>query len=102
MALYPLVEVAEMIREVGGATLDLCFQCGTCTASCPWNLTGEFSPRLLFRQAQMGTEGYESDALWRCVSCHQCVVLCPRGVEIADVITAVRNLVGEGGRFPRE
>ncbi|MGQ9654814.1 MAG: 4Fe-4S dicluster domain-containing protein, partial [Thermodesulfobacteriota bacterium] len=69
----PFPEVAEAIMAVAGETLKICIQCGTCTGLCPWNLVKEFSPRSMIRLAQFGLEGFESEALWNCVTCNTCV-----------------------------
>ncbi|MBA7698127.1 hypothetical protein ES703_106802 [subsurface metagenome] len=50
----PLKEAADIIREEGGEALKLCYQCGLCTAACPWNDVRSFSPRKLMHQAQLG------------------------------------------------
>ena len=99
-AIAPMLEIADMIMEVGGETMKICIQCGTCTGVCPWNLVDEFSPRHLIRLASLGIEGYEQDALWNCVTCGTCVDRCPRGVDIIDVIRSTRSVMVEGGIIP--
>lgn len=71
-----------------------CFQCGVCTASCPWGLVrGEtFSVRKLIRQAQLGVLD-EQEELWLCTACSQCESYCPRGVKIVEVVQALRYLM---------
>jgi Fe-S oxidoreductase len=71
-----------------------CFQCGVCTASCPWGLVrGEtFSVRKLIRQAQLGVLD-EQEELWLCTTCSQCEPYCPRGVSIVGVVQALRYLM---------
>jgi Fe-S oxidoreductase len=71
-----------------------CFQCGTCTTACPWDIVreGGFSVRTLIRNAQIGSlEGF--NGLWTCTSCAQCETTCPRGVPIATVIRGLRYLL---------
>ncbi len=99
-ALAPFPEVTEAIAQVAGQTLKICIQCGTCTGLCPWNLVKEFSPRGMIRLAQLGLEGFESEALWNCVTCNTCVQKCPRGVEIIDVVRSMRALMNETGTIP--
>ena len=96
----PMLEITDAVLEVGGETLKICIQCGTCTAVCPWNLVDEFSPRLLLRLVSFGIEGYEQDSLWNCVTCGTCVDRCPRGVDMVDVIRSARGLLLEGGMVP--
>ena len=101
-AVTPMLEIADVIMEVGGEDLKVCMQCGTCTGVCPWNLVDEFSPRLLLRLVSLGIEGYEQDSLWNCVTCATCVSRCPRQIDIIDVIRSTRSVMLESGVVPTE
>jgi len=35
----------------------------------------------------------ESNTFWKCASCHACTVKCPRGIDIAKVMEALRQQV---------
>jgi Fe-S oxidoreductase len=96
-----MLEVAEAIVEAGGKTLTTCYQCGTCTGSCPWGLFMGLRVREMIRKAQFGYEGFESEDLWKCVTCNTCVSRCPRGVEIVDLIRAMRSIMAEMGSIPK-
>jgi Fe-S oxidoreductase len=96
----PMLEITDAILEVGGETLKICMQCGTCTGVCPWNLVDEFSPRLLIRLVSLGIEGYEQETLWNCVTCATCVSRCPRGIDLIDVIRSTRSVMLESGIVP--
>lgn len=96
----PMLEITDAVLEVGGETLRVCMQCGTCTGVCPWNLVQEFSPRLLIRLVSLGIEGYEEDSLWNCVTCATCVSRCPRQIDIIDIIRATRSVMLESGIVP--
>ncbi|MFH1435912.1 MAG: (Fe-S)-binding protein [Pseudomonadota bacterium] len=97
----PFYEVSDSIVEAGGADLLKCYQCGTCTSACPWNLSASMQTRKMMHQAQLGLSGYEDDELWRCVTCLRCAELCPRGVGITDVVAAARSIMVEVGSVPR-
>ena len=99
-ALTPILEIAEMVAEFGGETLHICMQCGTCTGVCPWNLVTPYSPRSILRQLSLGMEGYEEEAVWKCVTCNTCVSRCPRHVEIIDVLRSARAVLAETGSLP--
>jgi Fe-S oxidoreductase len=60
----------------------------------------EFSPRSLIREVSLGLEGYEQEALWNCVTCNTCVLRCPRGIDIIDVMRAARTVMLEAGTGP--
>ncbi len=95
-----MLDVVEMIEDAGGDTLRLCYSCGTCSASCPWNQVSDFRTRELIRLAQIGLEGYEGEMLWRCSTCGLCVARCPRGVEITDIFQSIRSLMHDMGTVP--
>jgi len=89
----PLREVVDIIKEEGGEVFKLCYQCGTCTATCPWNLVKSFLPRRIMHQAQLGLVDFEAEEMWLCVTCGACVQRCPRGVELIDVFRALRRAI---------
>ena len=99
-AVAPMLEIADAVMAVGGESLNICIQCGTCTVVCPWNLVDEFSPRALLRLVSLGIEGYEQKSLWNCVTCATCVDRCPRGVDMVDVIRSTRGVMIESGIVP--
>jgi heterodisulfide reductase subunit C len=94
----------EILSEPGGETLKYCFQCGTCTASCPIIRAAgsSFEVRKILRMTNLGFKDrvLSSEVLWFCAACHTCVERCPQGVEIAEVLTILRNLAVKNGYFP--
>jgi len=95
--LTPLKEVVDIVNEEGGEILKLCYQCGTCTAVCPWNKVRSFIVRRIMHQGQLGLIDFEDEDVWLCATCNNCVKRCPRGVEIIDVMRALRRAVTELG-----
>ncbi len=95
----PNPEVTRKVIEGGGKTVNLCFQCGTCTGSCPSGRQTAFRVRKVVRRAQLGFEEdvLPSDDLWLCTTCFTCYERCPRGVEIVDIIMALRNMAVRKG-----
>ncbi|MEE8598415.1 MAG: 4Fe-4S dicluster domain-containing protein, partial [Dehalococcoidales bacterium] len=89
-AVAPFKEAADIIKEEGGEALKLCYQCGVCTATCPWNLVRSFPIRRIVHEAQLGLVDLEAEEMWLCATCKACVQRCPRGVEIVDVMRAMR------------
>jgi Fe-S oxidoreductase len=99
-ALSPYKEAADIIIEQGGEQLKLCYQCGLCSSICPWNLVRTFLVRKTMHQAQMGLVEFEAEEAWLCATCRACVERCPRGVEIIDVMRAIRRTIVETGIGP--
>jgi len=95
--LSPYKEATDVVLEAGGEPLKLCYQCGLCTAICPWNLVRSFLVRRIMHEAQLGITDFGSEDVWTCVTCRACVQRCPRGVEIIDVMRAVRRVVASLG-----
>jgi len=98
--LAPFKVVIEGIKEEGGDADKLCYQCGKCDTVCPWNRVREFSVRRLVNQAKFGVVPFESEDLWLCATCGNCVQRCPRGVEIIDVMRAMRRILVPDGVVP--
>lgn len=88
----PFKEAIEMIRDAGGEAFRSCFQCGLCTASCPWNDVRTFLPHKKITESKFGLVELSEEDWWLCSTCNMCVSRCPRGVAITDVIRAVRNI----------
>ena len=87
-------EFIEKVRKLSGQNIYKCFQCGTCGGACPMSGLMDTVPRKLMRMAQLGLEEEvgESKSCWLCASCHTCTVNCPRGIDLARVMEAIRLL----------
>lgn len=96
----PFLEMSQAIIEAGGEALKKCYQCGTCTGTCPWTPITHFNIRMLVRLSQLGFDGIE-DTMWGCSTCKFCVDRCPRGVEIIDLVRAIRSAYSAGGMLPQ-
>jgi len=93
----------EISSRLGGETVTLCYQCGTCASSCPVaRITEKFNPREVIKMSLWGEkkEILSGDAIWLCCSCYNCQERCPQRVEIADVIYVLRNIAIKEGNVP--
>lgn len=92
-------DFAKAVAKAGGEKINLCIQCGTCTASCPSGRRTAFRTRQLIRRAMLGfrDEVLSDKDLWLCTTCFTCLERCPRGVDPTDVIIALRNMAVEAG-----
>ncbi|MGD9094227.1 MAG: (Fe-S)-binding protein, partial [Anaerolineales bacterium] len=86
----------EQLIELTDGAAALCFQCGVCTAACPWGEVKDepLSVREFMRQAQLGFRN-GNESLWLCTTCAQCEAYCPRGVNISDVFRGLRTIAWE-------
>jgi heterodisulfide reductase subunit C len=82
------------LRTAGVSRLEMCIQCGTCGGSCPSAEDMDHTPRMLFAMIRAGyrEEALKSNTPWICVSCYHCVVRCPQGVHIADVMYTLKSM----------
>ncbi|MFP3952562.1 MAG: 4Fe-4S dicluster domain-containing protein [Candidatus Acetothermia bacterium] len=84
--------VAE-VEELSGENLYACFQCGKCSASCPFTDEMDELPNQLIRRVQIGDRRIlESKTPWVCASCLSCEVECPKGNDIPAIMEAVREI----------
>ncbi len=96
----PLEEVLDLIKETGGESNKLCYQCGLCDTVCPWNRVRPFSIRKIIRQANFGLTEIENEEIWRCTTCGRCPQQCPRGVNQIEVGVSSRRIASEFDVFP--
>lgn len=77
-----------------------CYQCGKCSAGCPMAEQMDLLPNQLIRLAQMGRldRAVKCDAIWKCVSCMTCSARCPKSVDCAGLMDALREMAVEQGK----
>jgi heterodisulfide reductase subunit D len=80
-----------------------CFQCGTCSASCPVADLMDYPPRQLWQMVRLGMRELvmNSRTFWLCTQCYACQVRCPRGIHISETMRNLREwAVAEGYEIP--
>ena len=82
----------EEIIRMSGVNTAKCMKCGKCSASCPAYDEMEYHPHQFVGMVETGDIEplLNSESLYKCLSCFACVERCPRGVEPAKVVEAVR------------
>ena len=83
------------VEEISGQNLLACYQCGKCSAGCPAVSDMDILPNQIIRYAQLGfkDELIRSKSIWICASCFTCNARCPKGINIAEVIEAIRQIL---------
>ena len=82
-----------------------CSQCGKCSSGCPAARHLDFRPRKITLMAQRDQIGeiIDTEMIWWCTQCHQCMERCPREVTPYDIIIYIQNLaVQKKLSFPRD
>lgn len=99
--------LAEKILQRTGVDVRECYQCGKCTAGCPMARFMDLTPSQVMRLVQIGDEEavetlLSSGTLWSCVGCLTCTQRCPKDLDPAAVMDALREIAYEQGRVPDE
>ena len=82
----------EQILRMSGVNVLRCMRCGKCSATCPSYDEMEYHPHQFVYMVEKGEIGklMSSPSVYKCLTCFACVERCPRGVEPAKIIEAVR------------
>lgn len=95
-ALAPQDDLVARVAELSGQNVYACYQCGKCTAGCPFG----FEPQRVLRLLQLGEveQALELESVRSCAGCFTCTAACPKGVDPARIVRALRLLTP--GRKP--
>lgn len=96
-------EFLKDVEKLSRSIPHMCFQCGTCTGSCPSAPRSSYRIRKFVRRAVLGLEkeSLTDPDLWLCTTCYSCTDRCPRDIAPTDVIMAMRNLAFKWDIVPR-
>jgi len=97
----------NLLREVAAlASLQVgaCYQCGKCSGGCPLAYAMDYQPRQVMRLLQCGLveEALRSRTIWVCATCFTCTARCPRDIDIAGVMDALRVIALRRGVRPAD
>ena len=84
----------EQVLRMSGVNPLKCMRCGKCSGTCPSYGAMEYHPHQFVYMVETGDIEtlMKSESVYKCLSCFACVDRCPRGVEPAKLIEAVRLL----------
>ena len=91
----------EQVLRSSGVDVRKCMRCGKCTATCPAFDEMEYHPHQFVYMVEKGDveKLAQSPSIYKCLSCFACVDRCPRGVEPAKLVEAVRlTVIREQGK----
>ena len=85
----------DEIAHISGVNPRKCMKCGKCSGACPAYDEMEYHPHQFVSMVENGRieELMNSRGIYTCLSCFACVERCPRNVEPAKLIEAVRLAV---------
>lgn len=87
-------DFAREVREQSGVNFHRCYQCLSCTLSCPISLGMDYLPNQLVRKIQLGAreDVLGSKIIWRCASCETCITRCPHKIDIPHLMDTLRQM----------
>ncbi len=93
MSVKPDPALLKDLKKFGLSDVNKCYQCGTCTATCPLSTTNNAFPRKLMKYVQLGLKDKlkASPEPWLCYYCGDCSEKCPRGAQPGENMMAVRR-----------
>ena len=85
----------EDILCISGVDPRKCMQCGKCSGTCPSYDEMEYHPHQFVSMVRKGQidKLMKSESIYKCLSCFACVDRCPRNVEPAKLVEAIRLAV---------
>lgn len=88
-------DMTDKILKISGVNTRKCMRCGKCSGACPAFNEMDIHPHQFVSMVEKGDidKLMKSKSLWTCLTCFACVERCPRGVEPAKLIEAVRLAV---------
>lgn len=95
--------VAEVARE-SGQNLTLCYQCGNCTAGCPFTFAYDLPASSVMRALQWGQREtvLSCSSIWICATCKTCTTRCPNNIDVARIMEVLRHISRREGYAPEK
>ena len=82
----------DQVLRSSGVNVLKCMRCGKCAGTCPSYDEMEYHPHQFVYMVEKGDieKLMASKSIYKCLTCFACVERCPRNVEPAKVVEAVR------------
>lgn len=88
-------DMTEIVERISGVNPRKCMKCGKCSGACPAYDEMDYHPHQFVDMVENGRleELMNARGIYMCLSCFACLERCPRSVEPARLIEAVRLAV---------
>jgi len=86
-------ELSKRVEAISDQNVFSCNQCGNCSAGCMFTDEMSVLPHQVMALIQRAEgNAMEANTPWICASCFVCSVRCPRGIDVAAVMEALREI----------
>lgn len=92
-------DFVRRVEEESGQKVSECYQCGNCTAGCPYTFAYDIPVNQVMRLVQIGQKKVilDSKAIWLCATCESCTTRCPNNIDVARVMDVLRHMARRQG-----
>jgi heterodisulfide reductase subunit C len=86
----------DFVRKIeceSGQDVSLCYQCGNCTAGCPYTFVFDIPVNQVMRLLQAGQKRtlLSCKSIWLCATCESCTTRCPNNIDVARIMDVLRH-----------
>jgi heterodisulfide reductase subunit D len=80
-------------------SIEQCYHCHKCRAGCPILPAMDYGPDRILRLLQLGQweRVLTSRDIWLCLGCEMCGAHCPNGIDVGEIMIALREIAAEQG-----
>jgi len=92
------------VEAESGESVRLCYQCGNCTAGCPYTFVYDIPVNQIMRLVQAGQKNTVLDckSIWLCATCQSCTTRCPNKIDVAKIMDVLRHMARRERRVAQE
>jgi len=96
-------QFGELVKEVEGIDVNVCYQCRKCTSGCPFINEMDYTPTQIMHATRLGLEDLvlNSKTIWLCIACGTCITRCPQEADIPKVMDALTIIAQRRGIKPK-
>jgi len=93
------MSTVDRLQALTDQPIHQCYHCHKCRAGCPVLPALDYGPDRMLRMLQLGhwERVLSSRDIWLCLGCEMCGAHCPNGIDVGEVMIALRELAAEEG-----
>ncbi|QGY40387.1 heterodisulfide reductase subunit C [Pseudodesulfovibrio cashew] len=95
-------DFVSAVEKESKQNVSLCYQCGNCTAGCPYTHFYDIPVSQVMRLVQAGQRetALSCKSIWLCATCESCTTRCPNEIDVARVMDVLRHMARRAGYAP--